>query len=117
MEDENNTISYAKYNTFAIGNDTEEYVLKRLGKFTGPAGDSLTSHIGMKFTTKDCDNDLHEDLNCAVHSTGGWWYRNCHDRYVFLFQFTISFHIIFFNCLFETAILMENMVIITMVRA
>ncbi|XP_037810268.1 ryncolin-4-like [Lucilia sericata] len=78
MEDANSTAAYAKYDTFAIGNDTEMYKLKKLGKFTGSAGDSLKIHLGMKFTTKDRDNDIHATLNCAAHFTGAWWHAGCH---------------------------------------
>ncbi|TMW52660.1 hypothetical protein DOY81_002275, partial [Sarcophaga bullata] len=78
MEDANNTTVFAKYNTFAIGNDTEFYKLKKLGKFSGNAGDSLTHHLGMKFTTKDRDNDNHNTVNCAAQYTGAWWYKSCH---------------------------------------
>ena len=80
MEDVNATRAYAKYDTFSIGNDTELYKLKRIGRFTGNAGDSLTYHLGMNFTTKDRDNDLHANINCAVYYTGAWWYKNCHQR-------------------------------------
>jgi len=42
------------------------------------SGDSLGFHNGMPFTTKDQDNDLEKNLNCAQKYHGGWWYKNCH---------------------------------------
>ncbi|KAM7363115.1 uncharacterized protein ACRADG_000166 [Cochliomyia hominivorax] len=82
MKDAIGTKAYAKYDIFAIANDTELYKLKRLGEYTGTAGDSLRSHLGMNFTTKDRDNDLHASVNCADHLTGAWWHRNCHQSHL-----------------------------------
>ncbi|XP_023300160.2 ryncolin-1-like isoform X2 [Lucilia cuprina] len=79
MEDVNATRAYAKYDAFAIGNETESYKLKRLGKYTGTAGNSFQRHIGMKFSTKDRDNDENPNGSCAVSYTGAWWYTYCHN--------------------------------------
>lgn len=45
--------------------------------FSCHLGDSFGKHSGMKFTTKDMDND-HSENNCASFYHGAWWYRNCH---------------------------------------
>jgi len=40
-------------------------------------GDSLRWHEGMKFSTKDRENDLHATKWCARSFPGGWWYNKC----------------------------------------
>ena len=44
--------------------------------FTGTAGDSLSLHDGMKFSTKEVDNDIYRE-NCAQDWRGAWWFREC----------------------------------------
>ena len=72
LEDFENETRYAKYPTFNIGNSTTDYTIT-VGGYCGDAGDSMTSSgygyvNGMKFSTKDRDNDIHLDptSNCAV---------------------------------------------------
>jgi len=60
-----------------IGNSFEKYRLAALGTYCGDAGDSLTYHVGMKFSTYDQDNDNYGD-NCAQQFHGAWWYNACH---------------------------------------
>ena len=79
MGDENNIKASAKYDGFSIGNETDLYKLQKLGTFSGTAGNSLAYHLGMKFSTKDRDNDI-EVYNCAEKFTGAWWYKTCHSR-------------------------------------
>ncbi|XP_073819809.1 ficolin-2-like [Musca autumnalis] len=75
--EEEGVYKYARYNSFAIGDEEKYYILKSLGKYSGTAGDSLKSHINMEFTTRD--RDLDKDVsNCAQRYTGAWWYNKCH---------------------------------------
>ena len=52
--------------------------------FTGITTDPFSTYKptnGMKFTTKDRDNDIWHGENCAVTghggNSGGWWYSSC----------------------------------------
>lgn len=42
------------------------------------AGDALSGHNKMMFTTQDQDHDAHGEGNCAVIYYGAWWYGACH---------------------------------------
>ncbi|XP_058861509.1 fibrinogen C domain-containing protein 1-like isoform X1 [Acipenser ruthenus] len=81
LEDFENSTAFAHYGTFGVGlfsvdPDEDGYPLT-VADYSGTAGDSLLKHNGMKFTTKDRDND-HSENNCASFYHGAWWYRNCH---------------------------------------
>ena len=77
LEDWNGVRVYAKYGKFNIGDEQAQYRLE-VGSYSGTAGDSLTQHNNMAFTTKDRDNDRTSSENCAVSSTGAWWYKHCY---------------------------------------
>ncbi|XP_036039837.1 ficolin-1 [Onychomys torridus] len=71
--------SHAKYSSFQVSGEQEKYKLT-LGQFLeGTAGDSLTSHSNMSFSTHDQDNDSNSMGNCATLYHGAWWYQNCHN--------------------------------------
>ncbi|XP_035993326.1 microfibril-associated glycoprotein 4-like isoform X2 [Fundulus heteroclitus] len=77
MEDWEGAQASAQYSSFSIGPESAGYQL-HLGSFTGgTAGDSLSNHNSMKFTTFDKDQDMW-DKNCAQHFLGGFWYNACH---------------------------------------
>ena len=68
--------SYAQYTTFSVGDSTTEYTLT-VGGYSGTAGDSLAGHHnGMKFSTRDNDNDNYSG-NCAQYYQGAWWFNYC----------------------------------------
>ena len=75
----NGTKSYLSYNNFAVGPANSQYQLSISG-FTGITTDPFSTYDnnGMKFTTKDRDNDQWSK-NCAVDyvsgNAGGWWYK------------------------------------------
>ena len=96
MEDFEGGKRYAKYSNFSISNASDFYTLT-IGGYSGDAGDSMANytypHIlnhGMRFTTKDKDNDKFYWWNIVKHfeSFGGWWVSQ--KSTVDIFLFTIS---------------------------
>ena len=82
----NGTKSYLSYTKFSVGPANSQYQLSISG-FTGITADPFTTYPinGMKFTTKDKDNDKYGQ-NCAVigngRNAGGWWYKSCSYIYI-----------------------------------
>ncbi|CAL4120523.1 unnamed protein product, partial [Meganyctiphanes norvegica] len=82
---------YALYSSFQIGPryniwnagvgpvDSRPYQLS-VSHYSGDAGDSMSYHNGMGFTSFDADNDLYDEGNCAAKEKcgGGWWYNRCY---------------------------------------
>ncbi|XP_068104938.1 ficolin-1-like [Hyperolius riggenbachi] len=82
LHDSEEVKHYAKYSSFKILAECEKYKLL-LGAFTGgSAGDSLSQHHNMKFSTFDEDNDEKDDTHCASQYKGGWWFKSCHSAYL-----------------------------------
>uniref|UniRef100_A0A453Z0Y6 Fibrinogen C-terminal domain-containing protein n=1 Tax=Anopheles gambiae TaxID=7165 RepID=A0A453Z0Y6_ANOGA len=77
LKDFDGNYKYARYEEFKIGNEKDQYPLEKLGSYKGTAGNSLLVHKGMKFSTKDRDNDK-SDSKCAVSKKGAWWYKSCY---------------------------------------
>ncbi|XP_078141365.1 fibrinogen C domain-containing protein 1 [Centroberyx gerrardi] len=81
MADFDNATAFARYAVFSVGRDSvnaeEDGYPLTVDQYSGTAGDSLLKHSGMRFTTKDRDQDQSEN-NCAAYYQGAWWYRNCH---------------------------------------
>ena len=69
---------YARYLNFKVNSESNKYRLDVSG-YTGNAGDAFSRHNGHAFTTKDSDNDIQGQLNCAIYYKGAWWYADCYD--------------------------------------
>ena len=78
LEAHDNKKCFAMYDSFNVAGATDKYRLHVSG-YSGAAGDSLAWHSGMQFSTRNQDNDIHRNSNCAVVHRGGWWYARCHD--------------------------------------
>ncbi|KFB41064.1 AGAP011225-PA-like protein [Anopheles sinensis] len=74
LKDFEGTYKYARYREFGIGDESEAYALKKLGKYAGTVGDSFAGNKGRKFSTYDRDHTLRK---CAVKQHSGWWHDNC----------------------------------------
>jgi len=72
----NQNYYYAEYRTFRVAGASDGFRLT-IGNYSGNAGDGLGSLNGMKFTTKDRDNDKRSGYNCAKQFCGGFWYNDC----------------------------------------
>ena len=71
----NGTKSYLHYNKFAIGSAEDQYPLNISGFDSIGMTDPFASLNGMKFSSRDRDNDLWGG-NCALYD-GGWWHYSC----------------------------------------
>ena len=77
LADNEGNYKYAQYYFFSlIGNSGTNYRLNIAG-YTGTAGDSLTHHNGMQFSTSDNNNHDRRDHSCANDHHGAWWYNAC----------------------------------------
>jgi len=75
----NSIVYVAIYDTFLVGDESSHYTLTVSG-YSGNAGDSMSYHNGMKFSTYDRENDLVQNVyweHCAQFLGGGFWYNAC----------------------------------------
>jgi len=72
----NGVVYVANYDTFLVGSEASNYTLT-VAWYSGNAGDSLSYHNGMTFSTYDRDNDLRVNTHCANYCAGGFWYNSC----------------------------------------
>ncbi|XP_018088033.2 ficolin-1-B isoform X2 [Xenopus laevis] len=77
LEDFDNNRTYATYSKFHLERESLKYIL-RYGEFSGgTAGDSLSNHRNMPFSTKGVNNNGNT-VNCAEAYKGAWWYKKCY---------------------------------------
>ncbi|KAF1373408.1 hypothetical protein PFLUV_G00238560 [Perca fluviatilis] len=76
MEDFEGKKAFARYSLFSVGVECD-FMLSVSGFINGGAGDSLSYHNGMKFSTFDRDQD-NDGGNCARSYLGAFWYNTCH---------------------------------------
>ncbi|XP_051760728.1 microfibril-associated glycoprotein 4-like [Ctenopharyngodon idella] len=77
LEDFTGKKGFALYSSFSVDCETDGYKLHVSGFSNGGAGDSLSYHNDMKFSTFDKDQDTAGD-NCAKKFLGAFWYGACH---------------------------------------
>ena len=77
LEDWDGNTAYAKYGTFDVGDENSKYKLT-VGSYSSTAGDSFSYHNGMRFSTKDRDNDPRSWEHCAHVHSAAWWFNGCH---------------------------------------
>ncbi|XP_069119158.1 ficolin-2-like [Argopecten irradians] len=66
----------AYFNSFYIDNEASKYRLI-VDDYTGTAGDSMSFHTGMQFSTTDQDNDLRSYGSCVAAFNGPGWLNDC----------------------------------------
>ena len=87
LKDYSGNSAYAKFSSFNVGDSNSKYTLTFSG-YSGTAGDAMTASgtsygnmNGMKFSTKDQDNDKWSSGRCAAWN-GGWWFNSCHRTFL-----------------------------------
>ncbi|XP_050081835.1 fibrinogen C domain-containing protein 1-like [Anopheles aquasalis] len=82
LKDFYNNSKHARYSLFRIASESLQYGILSLGDYSGTAGDSLSSHIRILFSTPDRDHDYDNENHCAEYYYGGWWFYNCFHAYL-----------------------------------
>jgi len=73
----------AVYDSFKVGaGDGYTLTISGFDPESSTLGDSMAYHNGMKFTTKDRDQDKSSRGSCSKsYDNGGWWFNFCHRTY------------------------------------
>lgn len=76
MWDTDGGYHYVQYDAVRVSDADHAYALHIGERVRGNVSDALRYHNGMKFSTRDVDNDF-SSQNCAREYEGGWWYNHC----------------------------------------
>ncbi|ESO01703.1 hypothetical protein HELRODRAFT_81478, partial [Helobdella robusta] len=68
-----------EYDHFKISSKLVKYSLNVSG-YSGDKFDVLNYHNGMKFSTLDQDNDIHNSGSCSSNWCSGNWFHKCYDQ-------------------------------------
>ncbi|KAM5146815.1 ficolin-2-like [Mantella aurantiaca] len=79
LGDFDNNHTYATYEGFSVGGESEQYTLHINNYIEGTAGDSLSYQNNQKFSTKDKDNDDSSNFSCTAVYNAAWWHKACYD--------------------------------------
>ncbi|XP_029003830.1 angiopoietin-related protein 3 [Betta splendens] len=77
LEDSKEEKHWAEYH-FSLEGPSKDYTL-HVTHYSGDLPDAMTSSTGMKFSTKD-RNENNQNPNCSRSYTGGWWFSGCGDN-------------------------------------
>ncbi|XP_066547930.1 angiopoietin-related protein 3 [Amia ocellicauda] len=77
LEDWRNERQFIEYRFGLEGRDSDYTI--HLTQLSGDLPDAMTNQTGMRFSTKDRDNDNMEGSSCAENYSGGWWFNACGD--------------------------------------
>ncbi|XP_060073134.1 techylectin-like protein [Ylistrum balloti] len=76
LYDVNDVRKCSYFDTFYVSPEADNYRLHVDG-YVGTAGDSMSYHNEMQFSTMDIDNDLRDGGSCVVSFKGAGWLNDC----------------------------------------
>ncbi|XP_008286377.1 angiopoietin-related protein 3 [Stegastes partitus] len=75
LEDWKEEKHWAEY-CFSLEGPSKDYAL-HVSHLSSDLPDAMANSTGMRFSTRDRNNDNHRNSNCARSYTGGWWFNAC----------------------------------------
>ncbi|XP_034738275.1 angiopoietin-related protein 3 [Etheostoma cragini] len=75
LEDWKDVKHWAEYR-FSLEGPSKGYTL-HVSHLSGDLPDAMANSTGMRFSTKDRNDDNHQNSNCSRSYTGGWWFNAC----------------------------------------